>query len=80
MDRKRLRRLMQLMGLETIFPKPHLSQPGEQPVRSPSLLRGMSINRIDQERRCDITYIRLAHGCVYLMASIDGFSRFVLAS
>ena len=70
---------MELMGLETIYPKPRLSLAGEQSMRSPYLLRGMSINRIDQERRCDITYIRLARGFVYLMAIIDWFSRFVLA-
>jgi putative transposase len=47
-DRKRVRRLMQLMGLETISPKPRLSLLGEQPVRSPYLLREMRINRRDQ--------------------------------
>ena len=78
-DRKRVRRLMQLMGLETIYPKPRLSLPGEQPVRYPYLLRGMSIDHIDQVWSCDITYIRLARGSVYLMAIIDWFSRFVLA-
>ncbi len=78
-DRKRVRRLMQLMGLETIYPKPRLSLPGEQPVRYSYLLRGMSIDHIDQVWSCDITYIRLARGSVYLMAIIDWFSRFVLA-
>ena len=78
-DRKRVRRLMQLMGLETIYPKPRLSQPGEPPVRYTYLLRGLSIDRIDQVWSCDITYIRLARGSVYLMAIIDWFSRFVLA-
>jgi putative transposase len=78
-DRKRVRRLMQLMGLETIYPKPHLSLPGEQSIRYPYLLRGMSIDRIDQVWSCDITYIRLARGSVFLMAIIDWFSRFVLA-
>lgn len=78
-DRKRVRRLMQLMGLETIYPKPQLSLPEEQSIRYPYLLRGMSIDRIDQVWSCDITYIRLARGFVYLMAIIDWFSRFVLA-
>lgn len=77
-DRKRVRRLMQLMGLETISPKPRLSLPGEPCVRYPYLLRGMSIDRIDQVWSCDITYIRLARGFVYLMAILDWFSRFVL--
>jgi putative transposase len=78
-DRKRVRRLMRLMGLETIYPKPRLSLPGEHPVRYSYLLRGMSIDHIDQVWSCDITYIRLAHGSVFLMAIIDWFSRFVLA-
>jgi hypothetical protein len=64
-DRKRVRRLMQQMGLETIYPKPHLSQAGSPTVRSPYLLRGVSIDRIDQVWSSDITYIRLARGFVY---------------
>ncbi len=57
-DRQRVRRLMQLMGLEPIYPKPHLSRPGESSVRYPYLLRGMLIDRVDQVWSCDITYIR----------------------
>ncbi len=78
-DRKRVRRLMQLMGLETVYPKPRLSLPGEPSIRYPYLLRGVSIDRIDQVWSCDITYIRLARGFVYLVAILDWFSRFVLA-
>jgi len=78
-DRQRVRRLMQLMGLEPMYPKPHLSRAGEQSVRYPYLLRGMVVDRIDQVWSCDITYIRLARGFVYLMAIIDWFSRYVLA-
>jgi putative transposase len=78
-DRKRVRRLMQCMGLETIYPKPRLSRPGEPSVRYPYLLRGVSIDRIDQVWSSDITYIRLARGFVYLVAIIDWFSRYVLA-
>ena len=48
-------------------------------MRYSYLLRGMSIDHIDQVWSCDITYIRLARGSVYLMAIIDWFSRFVLA-
>lgn len=78
-DRKRVRRLMHLMGLETIYPKPHLSVPGGESVRYPYLLRGLSIDRINQVWSTDITYIRLARGFVYLTAIIDWFSRYVLA-
>ena len=68
---------MQLMGLEPMYPKPHLSRAGEQSVRYPYLLRGVVVDRIDQVWSCDITYIRLARGFVYLMAIIDWFSRYV---
>jgi putative transposase len=78
-DRGRVRRLMRIMGLETIYPKPRLSQSGEPSVRYPYLLRGVMIDRVDQVWSCDITYIRLARGFVYLMAIIDWFSRYVLA-
>lgn len=57
-DRKRVRRLMQRMGLETIYPKPQLSRPGEPSMRYPYLLRGVSIDQIDQVWSSDITYIR----------------------
>jgi putative transposase len=78
-DRKRVRRLMQQMGLETIYPKPHLSQVGSPTVRYPYLLRGGSIDRTNQVWSSDITYVRLARGFVYLVAIIDWFSRYVLA-
>jgi len=78
-ERKRVRRLMQLMGLETIYPKPHLSLPGPIVQRYPYLLRGMSIERCNQAWSCDITYIRLQRGFIYLMAVMDWFSRYVLA-
>src|SRR6202521_4990537 len=69
---------MQLMGLEPMYPKPHLSRAGEQSVRYPYLLRGVVVDRINQVWSCDITYIRLTRGFVYLMAIIDWFSRYVL--
>lgn len=78
-DRQRVRRLMQLMGLEPMYPKPRLSRAGEQNVRYPYLLRGVIVDRIDQMWSCDITSIRLARGFVYLMAILDWFSRYVLA-
>lgn len=70
---------MQVMGLEPMYPKPHLSRAGEPSVRYPYLLRGVVVDRIDQVWSCDITYIRLTRGFVYLMAIIDWFSRYVLA-
>ena len=47
-DRQRVRRLMQAMGLETMYPKPRLSRAGEPNVRYPYLLRGVVVDRIDQ--------------------------------
>ncbi len=78
-DRKRVRRLLRLMGLEAIYPKPRTSVPGIAQQRYPYLLRGMSIERCNQVWSCDITYIRLARGFIYLMAVMDWFSRYVLS-
>ncbi len=78
-ERKRVRRLLHLMGLETVYPKPRLSLPGAVEQRYPYLLRGVSIERCNQVWSCDITYIRLARGFVYLVAVIDWFSRYVLS-
>jgi len=78
-ERKRVRRLLQLMGLEAIYPKPRTSLPGPTEQRYPYLLRGRSIEHCNQVWSCDITYIRLQRGFIYLMAVIDWFSRYVLA-
>ena len=78
-DRKRVRRLLHLMGLEAIYPKPRTSVPGLTEQRYPYLLRGMSIERCNQVWSCDITYIRLQRGFIYLMAMIDCYSRYVLS-
>jgi len=78
-ERKRVRRLLHLMGLEAIYPKPRTSLPGATTQRYPYLLRGMSIERCNQVWSCDITYIRLQRGFIYLIAVIDWFSRYVLA-
>jgi putative transposase len=78
-NRKRVRRLLRLMGLEAIYPKPRLSLAGEAQQRYPYLLRDVSITHSNQVWSCDITYIRLQRGFVYLMAIIDWFSRYVLS-
>lgn len=77
--RKRVMRLLRQMGLEAVYPKPRLSLPGLTQQRYPYLLRGVSISRCNQVWSCDITYIRLQRGFVYLMAVIDWFSRYVLS-
>ncbi len=73
-ERKRVRRLMQLMGLEAIYPKPKTSLPGLTTQKYPYLLRGVSIERCNQVWSCDITYIRLQRGFIYLMAVIDWYA------
>jgi putative transposase len=78
-NRKKMRRLMQEMGLEAIYPKPNLSLSNKQHRKYPYLLRGMSIERAGQVWSEDITYIRLENGFVYLTAIIDWFSRYVLS-
>jgi len=76
---KRVRRLMRLMGLEAIYPKPHLSMPNKAHRVYPYLLKGLMIDRPDQVWATDITYIPMHCGWVYLVAIMDWFSRYVLS-
>lgn len=78
-NRKRVSRLMALMGIEAVYPKPRLSQPGEGHKIYPYLLRGVAVERVNQVWSTDITYIRMAQGFVYLVAVMDWFSRYVLS-
>ena len=78
-NRKRVSRLMAVMGIEAVYPKPKLSQPGEGHKIYPYLLRDVAIERVNQVWSTDITYIPMTHGYVYLVAVIDWFSRFVLS-
>lgn len=70
---------MRLMGLEAIYPKPKLSLGNQAHKKYPYLLRQLVIDHPDQVWCSDITYIRMLHGFVYLMAIMDWYSRFVLA-
>jgi len=76
---KRVRRLLRRMGLESIYPKPRLSQPAEGHRIYPYRLRGLAISRTNHVWSTDITYIRLRQGFIYLVAIMDWFSRYVLA-
>jgi putative transposase len=78
-NRKRVQRLMQQMGLEAIYPKPRLSANDLQHKVYPYLLRGVVVASPDQVWSTDITYIRLRAGFMYLVAILDWFSRYVLA-
>jgi len=77
-NRKRIQRLMREMGIAAIYPKPYLSCPDNNARKYPYLLTGLEINRPDQVWCTDITYIRLAHGFVYLVVIMDWYSRYVI--
>lgn len=78
-NRKRVRRLMRLMGIEAIYPKPRLSQANDEHRIYPYLLRDVKIERPNQVWSTDITYLRLLGGFVYLVAIIDWYSRYILS-
>lgn len=78
-NRKRASRLMRRMGLVAIYPKPRLSSGGPDHKVYPYLISGITVDRPDQVWAADITYIRLAHGFVYLVAIMDWHSRYVVA-
>ena len=78
-NHKRVARLMRKMGLETIYPRPKLSQQDDGHRRYPYLLKDLTINAPNQVWCSDITYIRMPTGFVYLVAIMDWYSRFVLA-
>ena len=78
-NHKRIQRLMQMMGLKAIYPKPRLSKGGSVSEKYPYLLRGLVIQRPNQVWGTDITYIKLRQGFIYLVAVMDWFSRYVLS-
>jgi putative transposase len=78
-NRKRIQRLMRIMGIEALYPKPNLSRPAPGHEIYPYLLRGVSIERPNQVWSSDITYIPMQGGFLYLVAVMDWFSRFVLS-
>ena len=79
MNRKRVQRLMRLMGIEAIYPKRRTTWPGAGHKIYPYLLRNVAITRPDQVWSSDITYVPLRHGFLYLVAVMDWYSRYVLA-
>jgi len=78
-NRKRVQRLMQIMGLEATVPGPHTSQPHPGHKVYPYLLRGLVLNHSNLVWSADITFVPMPVGYMYLVAIIDWFSRFVLA-
>jgi putative transposase len=78
-NRKRVQRLMRLMGIESVAPKPTTSEPHPEHVVYPYLLRKLHVSRSDQVWATDITYIPMRAGFVYLVAIMDWYSRRVLS-
>jgi putative transposase len=78
-NRKRVQRLMRLMGLEAIYPRRRTTRPAAGHVIYPYWLRDLEITRPDQVWSSDITYVPLRRGFLYLVAVMDWFSRYVLS-
>ena len=78
-NRKRVQRLMDILGIEALYPKPNLSRPAPGHRIYPYLLRDVPIVRPNQVWSTDITYIPMQDGFLYLVAVMDWFSRFVLS-
>jgi putative transposase len=78
-NRKRVRRLMQTMGLAAIYRHPRTSVPAPGNKVYPYLLRGIDVTRPNQAWAADITYIPMERGFLYLVAIIDWHSRYVLS-
>ena len=78
-NRKKVRRLMRILGLEGVAPKPGTSRPSPGNEIYPYLLRDLEITHANQVWSTDITYCRMAKGFMYLIAVIDWHSRFVLS-
>jgi putative transposase len=78
-NRKHMQRLMRLMGLESVAPKPATSKPAPEHPVYPYLLRNLVVSRPNQVWAADITYIPMARGFAYLVVVMDWYSRRVLA-
>lgn len=77
--RQRAKRLMKIMGIEAIYPKPKTTTNNKEHEIYPYLLRNLEIKRPNHVWSTDITYIPMAHGFVYLTAVIDWYSRYILS-
>lgn len=77
-NRKRTRRIMQDMGIYTLFPQPNLSKRYHSQFLKPYLLRHLQITRPDQVWGIDITYIPMPKGFMYLFIIIDWYSRYIV--
>lgn len=78
-NRKRVQRLMRLMGIEAIYPQRRTTYPSPNHKIYPYLLRNVEVLRPNQVWSTDITYLPLRHGFLYLVAILDWYSRLVLS-
>ena len=78
-NRKRIQRLMRIMGLVSVAPKPNTSKRNKGHKIYPYLLRNLIIDYPNQVWCTDITYVRMQGGFVYLVAIMDWYSRKVLS-
>ena len=78
-NRKRVRRLMQLMGIRAIYQRPRTSKPAPGHNTYPYLLHDLKITRPNQVWAADITYIPMSRGFMYLVTIIDWYSRYVIS-
>jgi len=78
-NRKRVQRLMGLMGLEAVHPKPRTTVAAPGAKAYPYLLRDRELTRVDEVWSSDITYVPMRHGFMYLTAVMDWYSRYVLS-
>lgn len=78
-NRKRVQRLMRLMGLETMYPKPRTSIGNKDDYKYPFLLKDLKICRPNQVWGTDITYVPTENGFLYIVAVLDLFSRYVIS-
>jgi putative transposase len=79
LNRKRIQRLMRLMGLEAIYPEPKTSRPHPEHKIYPYLLRNLVIDHPNQVWAADITYVPMARGFMFLVAVMDWYSRKILS-
>jgi putative transposase len=77
-NRKHTQRLMKLMGIQAVFPRPRLSVRNQQHETYPYLLKDLAISEINQVWAVDITYLKVGHGFMYLVALIDVYSRYIV--
>ncbi|PJA71736.1 hypothetical protein CO152_05095 [bacterium CG_4_9_14_3_um_filter_33_26] len=78
-NHKRVARLMNIMGIEAIYPKPNLSQNDKSHPIYPYLLKNLDITKPNQVWGTDITYIRVKNDWLYLVAILDWYSRYIVS-